>query len=217
MRGRETIMANPYAEELERQSKKIGDKNPFNDEIVVEKNTDKELVKKFHYEERHKSNNYFNLILDSDFKDIELEILGLRYVSYVDPKTGKKVVELERKEGHYLNESGAEYLLTKLRMHTSSDLKLGFLTEENFKRTMTIFTRTFIRFMKENLQDLGMDTEKLQRKGVLLTIAIVNRVYSVYSRSIMGSENKRSHGDITLSGNLEGEKEAKFDMDSSTN
>lgn len=212
-------MQNPYSKALDEESVTIGDKNPFND-IVTDNTKEKSNTKperKFHFEERRKTDNYFNLILASDYRDIELEIRGLRYVSYIDTKSGKKVVELERKNDHYLNEDGAEYLLTKLRMHTSSDLKLGFLSEENFKRTMGIFTRTFIRFMKENLGELGMNTEKKQRKGVLLTVAIINRITSVYSRSIQGIENRRSHGDITLSGNLEGEKESKFDLDSATN
>lgn len=212
-------MSNPYADALEKESKTISDDNPFSETSTSEArniNTEKPTEKKLYYEEKKKSNNYFNLILDSDYKDIELEIRGLRYISYIN-ESGKKIIELENKPDHYLNEDGAEYILTKLRMHTSSDLKLGFLTEEEFKRTMGIFTRTFIRFMKENLQELGMDTEKKQRKGVILTVAIINRVRSVYSRSISGRENKRSHGDISLSGNLEGEKEAKFDLDSATN
>ncbi len=212
-----------YADAMNVEMELIDKANPFNKTDEEPSNTpprensqNKLIDKKIHYEEKTKSNSYFNLILDSSYNDIEMEIRGLRYMYYKDSK-GKKIVELERKPNHFLSEEGAEYLLTELRMHTNTDLKLGFITDEEFKRTMDIFINRFTFFMKQNLYNLGMDTEEKARKGVMICIAIINRVRSVYSRSIEGRENKRSHGDITLSGNLEGDREAKFDLDGARN
>lgn len=211
-----------YTEALNDEIKLIDKENPFNKSTEEEnqdvfENDSKSIDKKFHYEEKVKSNSYFNLILDSSYNDIEMEIRGLRYMYYNHPKTGKKIIELERKKNHFLSEEGAEYLLTELKLHTSTDLKLGFITDEEYKRTMDIFINRFVFFMKQNTYNLGMDTEEKARKGVMITIAIINRIKFVYSRSIEGRENKRSHGDITLSGNLEGEREAKFDLDGARN
>lgn len=213
-------MKNKYTEALEKEIKAIDSKNPFANEIKkvnIDTNNNKAMKKTAYYEERKRSSSYFNLILDSDYRDIELEIKGLRYVQFIDPITGKKVVELERKENHYLSEDGAEYVLTELKLHTNPDIKLGHMTIDDYKRTMDLIQEVFSTFMQDSMIVLGMDTEAKQRKGVLLTVAIVNRIRAVYSRSIGGTENKRSHGDISLSGNLEGEKEAKFDLDHARN
>lgn len=209
-----------YTKALDEEMRIIDKTNPFRQSNEGEEHTKietKNIERKFHYEEKIKSNNYFNLILDSSYSDIEMEIRGLRYVYYIHPTTKKKIIELERKKNHYLSEDGAEYLLTELKLHTATDLKLGFITDEEFKRTMDIFINRFTFFMKQNLYNLGMDTEEKARKGVMLCIAIINRIRAVYSRSIEGRENKRSHGDITLSGNLEGERDAKFDLEGARN
>jgi len=217
-------MPNEYAEELNKEIELLKEQNPFNNDsqVIITDNENKNNgkhtpEKKDFYEEKTKSKNYFSLILDSDYQDIELEIRGLRYVTYRDEKTGKKIVELEKKKNHYLSSSGAEYLLGTLRMNTATDLKLGLIKEDEFKQTMDIFTKNFIRFMKENLEVLGMDTEEKQRKGVVLTISIINRVRSVFSRSIGGAENKRSHGDIHLSGGLDMDREERFNLEEARN
>lgn len=215
-------MKNKYTEALQEEIKSIDAKNPFSNDIkkvnINENVTSmKDVEKSVYYEERRKSSSYFNLILDSDYRDIELEIRGLRYVQFTHPVTGKKVVELERKKNHYLSEDGAEYVLTELKLHTNPDIKLGHMTIDDYKRTMDLIQEVFSTFMQDSMIVLGMDTEEKQRKGVLLTVAIINRIRAVYSRSIGGAENKRSHGDISLSGNLEGEKEAKFDLDQARN
>ncbi len=218
-------MDNPYKQALETEMKSIDKDNPFvkeNDEKeednpskvkIINSNNKGDINKTLHYEERPRTNSYFNLILDSDFRTIELETRGLRYVTFKDPTTGKKVIQLERKEGHYLSQEGGEYILNFLQMNTSTDLKLGHLTEKEFKQTMEILTKSFISFIRQNLQKLGADTYEKQDKVVQLTIATLNRIRSVYSRSIEGKENKRSHGDITLTGALDMERENKFNLE----
>lgn len=217
---------NPYGEALKEEAKEIDSGNPFADiekdnkskqVNVGDSKENRKIIKSAYYEEKQKSNNYFSLILDSDFKTIEMEIRGLRYVTYNDPKTGKKIVELERKDDHYLSQQGGEYILNYLQMNTSTDLKLGHLTEKEFKQTMDLLIKSFIRFIRQNLEKFGADTYEKQDKTVQLTIATLNRIRSVYSRSIEGQENRRSHGDITLSGNLEGDREDKFNLEETRN
>lgn len=211
------MSGNKYAEELKKEQEAIGKNNPFAKKRSSKPTTEKETGKQPYYETAEKSNSYFNLILDSDYKDMELDIRGLRYVSYRDNKTGKKVIELERRKNHYLSEEGAEDLLMELKGHLSSDIKLGLLKEQEFLMTMEIIRKTFIKYMRNNLERLGMDTEDKQRKARPLIVMILNRIRAVYSRSIAGSENKRSHGDIKLSGVLDGERDAKFNLDDEKN
>lgn len=213
-------MGNPYSEALTKTMASLDKDNPLknkdNNKEEIKISNDK-IKKTIHYEDKPKSNSYFNLILDSDFKSIEMEIRGLRYITYKDPVTGKKIVELERKENHYLSQEGGEYILNYLQMNTSTDLKLGHLTEKEFKQTMDLLTKSFIRFIRESLERIGANTYEKQNKTIQLTVATLNRIRAVYSRSIEGKENKRSHGDIKLTGALDLEKEKRFNLEDSQN
>ena len=213
------MAGNKYAEELEKEREAIKGKNPFKNikKKNVEQFSQKRIEKTPYYDSSEKSNSYFNLILDSDYKDMELDIRGLRYISYTNPKTGKQIVELERRENHYLSEDGAEDLLMELKGHLSSDIKLGNLKEKEFLMTQEIIRKTFIKYIRNNLERLGMSTEEKQRKARPLIVMILNRIRAVYSRSIQGQENKRSHGDISLSGALDGDKADKFILENEKN
>lgn len=211
-------MGNKYAEELKKEQILLEKSNPFSKKRKENKDIKYEdCEKKPYHETTEKSNSYFNLILDSDYKDMELDIKGLRYVTYQDKISGKKIIELERRENHYLSEEGAEDLLMELKGHLSSDIKLGVLKEEEFLMTMEIVRKTFIKYIRNNLERLGMDTESKQRKARPLIVMILNRIRAVYSRSISGIENKRSHGDINLSGALDMENDSKFILDDEKN
>jgi len=214
-------MSNPYSAALDEEVKTIDANNPFNQQIKEEKTQrpkgEEIRTKTPIIQEIRKSNNYFNLILDSDFRDIELEIRGLRKVQFVNTETGKKTEEYELKENHYLTQDGAEFLITQLKMHTPADMKLGHLTQDEFKITMASFHEEFMDFIQDHMNILGMFSFEEQNKGLLLGLAIINRVRAVYSRSIGGTENKRSHGDITLSGNLESDKEDRFNLEDKRN
>lgn len=212
------MSGNQYAEELKKERASIKNKNPFNKSKP--KNTVKKIsgtiIKKPYYEPTEKSSGYFNLILDSDYRDIELDIRGLKYVSYKD-ENGKEIVELERRNNHYLSEDGAEDLLIEMKGHLSPDIKLGLLTINEFLLIQNIIRKTFIKYIRNNLERLGMDTEEKQRKARPLIVMILNRIRSVYSRSIAGTENKRSHGDISLTGGLDLEKANKFNLEDAKN
>lgn len=211
-------MGNKYADELKKEQGLLEKANPFSKKKDNKKEYSNEAyVKKPYHETAEKSNSYFNLILDSDYKNMELDIKGLRYVTYTDRTSGKKIVELERRENHYLSEEGAEDLLMELKGHLSSDIKLGILTQDEFLMTMEIVRKTFIKYIRNNLERLGMDTENKQRKARPLIVMILNRIRAVYSRSISGIENKRSHGDINLSGALDMENDSKFILDDEKN
>ena len=74
-----------------------------------------------------------------------------------------------------------------------------------------------ISYIRNNLYNLGMNNENKQRKARPLIVMLLNRIRSVYSRSIEGVENKRSHGDIKLSGQLEPDREEKFNLQDAQN
>ena len=220
-------MGNKYAEELRREKEILKKSNPFQKLREEEMNFRKSaklkdedyfgLDKNPFYAPKTKSSNYFHLILDSDYESLELDIRGLRYAKIFDPKTQKERVVLERKENHYLSEDGAEDLLMELKGHLSSDIKLGHLTHEEFLQTQEIIRKVLILYVQENLLKLGMDTEEKQRKAIPLLVMILNRVRAVYSRSIKGVENERSHGDIKLSGELDWDRENKFKLEDAKN
>jgi hypothetical protein len=207
---------NKYVEELKKEQELLTNKNPFKKTKTHEtspKPKEKIITKETpHYKEKVKSSGYFNLILDSDYQDLELEIRGLRYVKRTDEK-GKEKVYLEKKEDHYLSDDGAEDILLELKAHLNTDIKLGFLTVDEFLQTQDIIRKSFIKYMRNNMHRLGMDDESKQRKARTLIVMILMRIRSAYSRSVRGVENKRSHGDINLSGQLDNEKEDKFKID----
>jgi len=62
-----------------------------------------------------------------------------------------------------------------------------------------------------------MDTEEKQRKAPTLFVMMMARIRAVYSRSIAGLENLRSHGDIKLSGEIDIQREDKFKIEDMKN
>jgi len=158
------------------------------------------------------------LILGSDFEDLEMEIRGLMYYKDIDENTGKETLVLKPVKDHYLSESGAEDLLLELKAHLSSDIKLGIMSREEFLMTMDIIRKFLISYITNNMYKLGMDTEEKQRKAPTLLVMMLARIRSVYSRSIAGKENERSHGDLKLSGELDFQREDRWrDMEDMKN
>lgn len=159
--------------------------------------------------QKDKSGNYFHLILSSDFEDLEMEIRGLRYYKDIDDR-GKEILVTRRIKNHYLSEEGAEDLLLELKAHLSSDIKLGVMTREEFLMEQDIIRKFLVSYISNNLYKLGMDTEEKQRKSPTLIVMMLSRIRAVYSRSVAGMENQRSHGDIKLSGDLDFQREERF-------
>jgi hypothetical protein len=211
-------MADKYAEELQKERKLISNINPFKSKkkFPQRKFTDKERKSVPFVNQENKSENYFNLILGSDFRDIEMQIRGLKYYKDID-ESGKEVLIMKKVNNHYLSDEGAEELIFELISHLNSDIKLGFMSRDEFLQSQEIICKFFISYITNNLYKLGMDTEEKQRKSPTLTNAILLRIRSVYSRSIGGKENERSHGDIKLSGDLDMQKEDRFRLEDMKN
>lgn len=196
-------MSDKYAEELDMEKKNLPNKNPF-------RNITNKYKNKKHIENRavpfvskkDKGGNYFHFILGSDFEDLEMEIRGLRYYKEIDD-FGKETLITKKLPNHYLSEEGAEDLLVELKAHLSSDIKLGIFSRDEFLMQMDIIRKFLISYIQNNLYKLGMDTEEKQRKSPTLIVMMLSRIRSVYSRSIAGVENQRSHGDIQLKGELD--------------
>jgi len=203
-------MANKYADELKKEKDLIARSNPFNNRKGVKSKT-KEIKGVPFVSPKDKGGNYFMLILTSDFEDMEMDIRGLEY--YKEIVNGKETIVTKRVEGHYLPEAGSKDLLLDLKGHLSADIKLGVMTRDEFLQQQDIIRKWLHSYITNNLYKLGMDTEEKQRKAPNLFTMMMARIRSVYSRSIAGLENKRSHGDIKLSGDLDLQKEDRFRMD----
>jgi hypothetical protein len=209
-------MGNKYADELEKEKTSIAKDNPFNS-VKKKEPTEKKKPRSIPYvEEKEAGANYFSLILGSDFRDLEMEIRGLRFYKEVDPM-GREVLTTKRIEGHYLSESGAEDILVELKAHLSPDIKLGVMTRDEFLMQMEIVRKFLHSYITNNLYKIGMDTEEKQRKAPTLFTMMMARIRAVYSRSIAGKERDKSHGDIKLTGDLDMQKEDKFKMDDMKN
>ena len=117
-------------------------------------------------------------------------------------ENGKVRFVFKRRSDHFLSEEGAEELLVKIRPHLSPDIKLGICTREEFLAEQDGIRKQLMSYIHNGLYRLGMDTEQKQRNAPPLADAILLRIRNVYSRSIAGLENERSHGDIKLSGDL---------------
>lgn len=208
-------MKSKYADELEKEKDLIKSSNPFNKQQKPKKK-EKKIRSLPYVEEKDINTNYFSLILSSDFRDLEMEIRGLRYYKEID-KHGREIITTKRIEGHYLSEQGADDLLLELKAHLSSDIKLGVMTRDEFLMQQEIIRKFLHSYIMNNLYKLGMDTEEKQRKSPTLFTMMMARIRSVYSRSIAGMENKRSHGDIKLSGELDMQRDDKFKLEDMKN
>lgn len=213
-------MVDKYSEELNRERELLTKLNPFNKPRSNRFSRDRDYNKKNRsipfVNQKEKNGNYFHLILGSDFEDLEMEIRGLRYYKEID-RNGKEIMITKRIENHYLSEEGSEDLLLELKAHLSSDIKLGVLSREEFLITMDIIRKFLISYITNNLYKLGMDTEQKQRKSPTLIVMMLSRIRAVYSRSVAGMENQRSHGDIKLSGELDFQKDERFRMEDMKN
>lgn len=208
-------MGNKYTEELEKERKFIENENPFNKRT---KNVNQKIEPRSipFVNQKEKNVNYFSLLLNSDFEDLEMEIRGLRYYKEILP-SGKENVTTRKIPNHYLSDSGADDLLLELKAHLSSDIKLGVMTRDEFIQQMEIIRKHVGSYIGNNLYKLGMDTEEKQRKAATLLTMMYARIRAVYSRSIGGAENRSSHGDIKLTGDLDMQKENKFKMEDMKN
>lgn len=203
--------SNKYAEELRKEKNSIASSNPFaksSPKKIIDYNNPRSVP---FVNTKENNGNYFTLILNSDFEDIEMEIRGLRY--YKEIQNNKEVIITRRIAGHYLSESGSEDLLLELKAHLSPDIKLGVMSRDEFLQQQEIIRKWLVSYVSNNLYKLGMDTEEKQRKSPTLLVMMLARIRSVYSRSIAGMENKASHGDIKITGDLDMEKENRFRME----
>lgn len=196
-------MSNRYADELKKEKQIIEESNPLFKKFTTENQQQKDGIRSVPFTtKKDRSGNYFHMILSSDFEDLEMEIRGLRYYKDIDVN-GKEILVTRKVENHYLSEEGAEDLLLELKGHLSSDIKLGVMTRDEFLMMQDIIRKFLVSYITNNLYKLGMDTEEKQRKSPTLIVMMLSRIRAVYSRSIAGLENERSHGDIKLSGDLD--------------
>lgn len=197
-------MSNKYAEELAAEKKLIEESNPLlKIKDFKEKQENKGTRSVPFTTKKDKHNNYFNLILSTDFEDLEMEIKGLMWGKEINEETGKTELIMMRNPNHYLSEDGALTILGLIKPHLSVGVKLGIMTREEFCQLQEIIRKTVGSFVQNNLYSLGMDSESKQRNAAPLLNMILATIRQEYSRSIAGLENERSHGDIKLSGDLD--------------
>ena len=202
--------AQKYHEQLEKERELINKGNPFSK--PVKKKGKQKARSTPHVSKKEKDSNYFNLILTSDFEDLEMDIRGLREYRDVG-EDGKERIIFKRRPNHFLSEDGAEDLLLELRTHLNSDIKLAIFTRDEFLQAQDAIRKHFLSYISNNLYSLGMDTEQKQRNAPLLANRILLRIRAVYSRNVAGIENERSHGDIKLTGEIDHKKEDRYKIE----
>lgn len=205
--------SNKYAEELENERNIIIKNNPFSKMEKRKNNFTKGAKESVPFiKVKDKNANYFSLLLDPDYEDLELKVRGLRAYKEKD-NNGKEILITRKIPNHYLSDEGAEDILSELTFYLGSDMKLGVLTKDEYLGTMNILRKFIVSYISNNLYKLGMDTEEKQRKSPMLINMILIKIRQVLSRSVSGKENERSHGDIKLSGELDFNKEERFKME----
>lgn len=154
--------------------------------------------------ESNSGNSYLNLVLSPNFRDLELMIRGLEYVSQYNPNTGKQEVILRKIEGHPLNEYGINKILEFIKVWSSPEIKLGRKRLKDSIESAQQVGRDAKRLIYKNLKNFGMDTQVKQRSAKTYVLAIFEFAHATYSRSVEGRENDLSRAtDFQIIGNID--------------
>lgn len=183
-------------EETKKDKKNIGFQElPKNSKEIL----DDEDYKKYTKEESigvpfedQANQSHVALILNPNFRDLELMIRGLEYVKRFNPITKKEEIILRRIKDHPLNEYGINRIMSELKVYCSSEIKLGRKKERDYYNSINHVCHSVVRLIYKNLKNFGMDTQVKQRNAKTFCNAIIEMVDASFSRSIEGKENDLS-------------------------
>jgi uncharacterized protein YecA (UPF0149 family) len=141
-----------------------------------------------------KPESFYHFILENQYQDLEKLIRG-----YKDVLNKDKQWVIIAKEEHCFTDEESEEIVRTAQAHLSTDIKLGFMTEEEFRIMMLAlvheFEAQFTSIAETRYGRYGSYKAQMRMKELNLTIliALLSRIKSNYSRAIKGSENRMTH------------------------
>ena len=141
-----------------------------------------------------KPESFYHFILENQYQDLEKLIRG-----YKDVLNKDKQWIIVKKEEHCFTEEESEEIVRTAQAHLSTDIKLGFLTEDEYKILMLSLIRQFeaqfTSIAETRYGRYGSYKAQMRMKEINLTIliALLSRIQANYSRAIKGSENRLTH------------------------
>ena len=187
------------------------DEMPYDEEKEYESRDDDEFYDPYNdvsIQPAQKPESFHHFILENQYKDLEKSIRG--YKDVYDKQT--RQWETKRKDEHCFTDEESEDILRTAQSHLATDIKLGYISKEQFPLYMDALYKTisFIfysyaeyrygRYNKkgqngEIIEDLDKQYKmKLQNHKIFLELW--TRIQANYSRSIQGQENKYTHESV---------------------
>lgn len=145
-----------------------------------------------------KPESFHHFLLENQYKDIELVIRGYKQV--FNKESGKW--ETKRNKVHCFTDEEAEHILRTAQTHLSTDIKLSYISIDNFPIMMVM--------LKDQLEEYfyNIADYKYGRYGDSNTqffmkqdnhnifVMLMSRIQANYSRAIKGQENRQTHNTV---------------------
>lgn len=149
-------------------------------------------------QQAQKPESFHHFLLENKYKVLELAIRGYKEVYN---KTENKW-EIKRREIHCFTAEEAESILRTAQTHLSTDIKLSYISMDNFPKKMlmlhdqlsdyfyTIADYKYGRYKDEKEQFF------MKQDNLNIFVMLMASIEANYSRAIKGIENKNTHGAV---------------------
>lgn len=145
-----------------------------------------------------KPESFHHFLLENQFKDIELVIRGYKQVYNKD--TNKW--ETKRNKQHCFTDEEAETILRTAQTHLSTDIKLSYISINNYPRMMMMLKKQLEDYFY-NIADYKYGRYGDSRMQFFMKqdnhnifVMLMSRIQANYSRAIQGQENKHTHNAV---------------------
>jgi hypothetical protein len=141
-----------------------------------------------------KPESFYHFILENKFQDLEKLIRG-----YKDVLNKDKQWVIVKKEEHCFTDEEAEDIVRTAQAHLSTDIKLAFWTQNEFRLLMKAIryeiAAQFRSIAETRYGRYGGYKKQMRMKEINATIwlALITRIRANYSVAIKGSENRMTH------------------------
>jgi hypothetical protein len=141
-----------------------------------------------------KPESFYHFILENQYQDLEKLIRG-----YKDVLNKDKQWVIIKKDDHCFTDEESEEIVRTAQAHLSTDIKLAFFKEEEFRIFMLAliheFAAQFRSVAETRYGRYGSYKKQMRMKELNFTIytALMARIKANYSRAIQGSENRLTH------------------------
>ena len=145
-----------------------------------------------------KPESFHHFLLENQFKDIELVIRGYKQVYNKDNNKW----ETKRNKTHCFTDEEAEHILRTAQTHLSTDIKLSYISINNFPKMMIMLKKQLEDYFY-NIADYkygryGDSREQffMKQDNHNIFVMLMSRIQANYSRAIQGQENKHTHNAV---------------------